>query len=89
MGRGNGEDWDMKYLIMSAALVMAVPTWARAQTPPPAHSWHHAGPHHHVYRPHPYSWADRLNAEELADLQRRGPSTQRMPSGGKQLTDPR
>jgi hypothetical protein len=29
--------------------------------------------------------ADRLNAEELADLQRRGPSTQRMPSGGKQF----
>ena len=26
----------MKYLIMSAALVMAVPTWAQAQTPPPA-----------------------------------------------------
>jgi hypothetical protein len=29
----------MKYLIMSAALVMAVPTWSQAQTPPP-HSWH-------------------------------------------------
>jgi hypothetical protein len=75
----------MKYLIMSAALVMTVPTWSQAQTPPP-HSWHHAR-HHHVFRP--YSMADRLNAEELADLQRRGPSTQRMPSGGKQLTDPR
>jgi hypothetical protein len=77
----------MKYLIMSATLVMAVPTWTQAQTPPPAHSWHHARPHQHVFRP--YSMADRLNAEELADLQRRGPSTQRMPSGGKQLTDPR
>jgi hypothetical protein len=83
----------MKYLrsrlVMSAALAIAASTWAQAQTPPPTHRGHHTTTHHHVVRPRPYSWADRLNAEELADLQRRGPPTQRMPSGGKQLTDPR
>jgi hypothetical protein len=57
----------MKYLIMSAALVMAVPTWAQDQTPPPAHHRHHATTRHHVS-------ADRLNAEELAGLQRGGAS---------------
>jgi hypothetical protein len=79
----------MKYFIMSVALVMAmaVPTWSQAQTPPPAHSGHHATTRHHVFRH--YSMADRLNAEELAVLERRGASVHRMPSGGKQLTDPR
>jgi len=64
---------NMKYLIMSAALVMVVPTWSQAQTPP-AHIGHHATTRHHVT-------ADRLNAEELTGLQR----SSALADGGRKL----
>ena len=79
----------MKYLMcLSVALAIAMPAWAQT----PTHH-HHPTYRHNMYgmygghRSH-YSAADRLNAEELNVLQRGGPSIQRMPSGGKQLTNP-
>ena len=81
----------MKYLMsafmISLVLAIAMPAWAQTPT-------HHRHPtyRHNMYgmygghRSH-YSAADRLNAEELNVL-RGGPPAHRMPSGGKQLTDP-
>ena len=81
----------MKYLLsgltVSAALAIALPAWAQTQMTPSAQSNAMAGStHYHHHRVVP-SYADRLNAEELATLQS-GASVNRMPSGGKQLTSP-
>jgi hypothetical protein len=83
----------MKYLIsMSVALAIAMPAWAQTPTTPPAQTpsgHHHATPRHHVFRSRSQdNSADNLNAQELTVLQSGGSTVQRMPSGGKQLTDP-
>jgi hypothetical protein len=88
----------MKYLMngltMSVAVAIVMPAWAQTQMTPSAQSsavtqsGHRATKHHRAV-PSQNNWADRLNAEELATLQSGGPSVQRMPSGGKQLTSPR
>jgi hypothetical protein len=80
----------MKYLIsVSVALAIAMPAWAQT-TPPPAQTpmGHHVTTRHHVFRSRSDNSADNLNAQELTTLQGGGPFVQRMPSGGKQLTDP-
>lgn len=80
----------MRYLMsMSAVLAIAMPAWAQT----PTATTHHRPTHrHNMYGMYgsrfQYSAADRLNAEELNVLQGGGPSVQRMPSGGRQLTDP-
>jgi hypothetical protein len=82
----------MKYLLsglaVSVALAITSPTWAQTQMTPPAQS-NTVTASRHYYRHHRVvpSYADRLNAEELATLQG-GATVNRMPSGGKQLTSP-
>jgi hypothetical protein len=92
----SGRIRSMKYLMsMSVALAIAMPAWAQTTTPPaqtPAvtpSGHHHPTTRHHVFRPRSQdNSADNLNAQELTVLQSAGSTVQRMPTGGKQLTDP-
>lgn len=92
-GRIKNMKYLMSGLVVSVALATAVPAWAQTQMTPATQSTavtgsgHHTTIHHRGVRSQNYM-ADRLNAEELATLQSGGPSVQRMPSGGKQLTSP-
>ena len=80
----------MKYLMsVSVALAIAMPAWAQTTTPPAqTPTGHHVTTRHHVFRSGSDNSADNLNAQELTTLQGGGPVVHRMPSGGKQLTDP-
>lgn len=77
----------MSGLTVSVGLAIAMPAWAQTLMTPPAQSNAATGSRHYYHHRAVRSYADRLNAEELATLQS-GASVNRMPSGGKQLTSP-